>query len=269
MGAGTQIWIFGDGITESLINSMSQVLNLLVMSRNSVFRYKGRQTDAMATGKALTVKAVVTGRVMQRGDNLSISTELIEVGSNRQLWGEQYNRKLVDILAVQEEMSTEISEKLRFKLICEERKRLSRRYTQNTEAYQLYLKGRYYWNKKTAAGFNKGIEYFQKAVEVDANYAPAYAGLATCYTNLANYNYALISPKEAWGRPKRRLTRRLRSMIAWPRLTPRWHWWPINGRGTGRKPKRNSDEPSSWIRVPVLHMNPAHPRLITGIRTTS
>ena len=103
----------GDGITESLINSLSQVPNLLVMSRNAVFRYKGRQADAQAAGKALKVKAVLTGSVVQRGDGLSISAELIEVRSNRHLWGELYNRKLVDILAVQEEISTEISSNLR------------------------------------------------------------------------------------------------------------------------------------------------------------
>jgi TolB-like protein/Tfp pilus assembly protein PilF len=186
-----------DGITESLINTLAQVPNLAVMSRNSVFRYKGRTTDAQAAGQTLKVQAVLTGTVVQHGDGLSISAELIEVRNNRHLWGEQYNRKLVDILALQDEISTEISEKLRLKLTGEEKKRLAKRYTENTEAYQLYLKGRYYWNKKTPAGFDKGIEYLQQAIEADPNYAPAYAALAELYTNLANYNFALMPPTEA------------------------------------------------------------------------
>ena len=192
----------GDGITESLINSLSQVPNLAVMSRNSVFRYKGRETDAQAAGQTLKVQAVLTGRVVQRGDGLSISAELIDVRNNRHLWGEQYNRKLTDILAVQEDISTEISEKLRFKLTGEEKKRLTKRYTQNTEAYQLYLLGRYHFNKRTPEGFDKGIEYFQRAIETDPNYAPAYAGLADTYNTLANFNFALLPPKEAWAKAK-------------------------------------------------------------------
>ena len=192
----------GDGITESLINAMSQLPNLAVMSRNSVFRYKGRETDAQAVGQALKVQAVLTGRVVQRGDNLSISAELIEVRNNQHLWGEQYNRKLVDILAVQEDISTEISEKLRFKLTGEEKRRLTKRYTQNTEAYQLFLQGRYHWYKRTPQGFDKGIEYFKKAIEADSNYAPAYAGLADTYNNLANYNFGLMPPNEAWAKAR-------------------------------------------------------------------
>jgi TolB-like protein len=191
-----------DGITESLINTLSQVPNLAVMSRNAVFRYKGRETDAQAAGQTLKVQAVLTGTVVQRGDGLSISAELIEVRNNHHLWGEQYNSKLLDILAVQEEISTEISDKLRLKLTGEEKKRLTKRYTENTEAYQLYLQGRYYWNKKTPAGFYKGIEYFQRAIQVDPNYAPAYAGLASLYFNVANYNFALMPSQEAWAKAK-------------------------------------------------------------------
>jgi serine/threonine protein kinase/tetratricopeptide (TPR) repeat protein len=191
-----------DGITESLINSLSQLPNLGVMSRNSVFRYKGRETDAQVVGQTLKVQAVLTGTVSQRGDGLSISAELIDVRSNRHLWGEQYNRKLLDILAVQEEISTEISDTLRFKLTGEERKRLTKRYTENTKAYQLYLQGRYYWNKRTEAGFNRGIEYYQRAIEADPNYAPAYAALANLYYNMANYNFALLPPRDAWAKAK-------------------------------------------------------------------
>ncbi len=185
-----------DGITDSLINSLSQLPNLAVMSRNSVFRYKG-QADAQAVGRALNVQSVLTGRVVQLGDSLSISTELVDVRDNRHIWGEQYDRKVADILDVQVEISTEISDRLRLKLSGEDKKRLVKRYTQNSEAYQLYLRGRYYWYKKTPDGFDKGIEYFQKATQVDPNYAPAYAGLAELYNNLSNYNFALLAPNEA------------------------------------------------------------------------
>ena len=192
----------GDGLTESLINTLSQIPNLSVMSRNAVFRFKGRETDAQAAGQTLKVQAVLTGRVVQRGEDLSISVELIDVRNNSQLWGDSYNKKRRDLLAIQEEISTEISEKLRFRLTGEERKRLTKRYTDNTEAYQLYLLGRYHWNKKTVDGFNKGIEYFQKAIETDPNYAPAYAALAALYNNLANYNFGLLPPREAWAKAK-------------------------------------------------------------------
>ena len=192
----------GDGITESLINSLSRIPDLAVISRNAVFKYKGRETDAQAAGQMLNVQAVLTGSLVQRGDDLSISVELIDVRSNRHLWGEQYNRKLHDILAVQQEISSEISNKLRVKLSGPDKQRISKQYTESTEAYQLYLQGRYYWNKKTPAGFNTGIDYFQKAINADSNYAPAYAALATLYYNLSNYNFALMQPKEAWHKAK-------------------------------------------------------------------
>ena len=192
----------GDGITESLINTLSQVPNLAVMSRNSVFRYKGRDTDAQAAGQALKVQTILTGTVGKRGDNLSISAELIDVRNNRHLWGQQYDQKLMDLLSIQRQISTEISNNLRPKLSREEKKRIAKAYTQSAEAYQLYLQGRYYWNKKTAAGFNKGIEYFQRAIQKDPNYAPAYAALANLYYNMANYNFALIPPREAWAKAK-------------------------------------------------------------------
>lgn len=222
----------GDGITESLINSLSQVPNLAVMSRNSVFNNKARE-NAQAAGKSLSVQAVLTGRVVQRGNSLSISAELIEVRNNRHLWGEQYNRRLADILAVQEEISTEISEKLRFKLTGEEKKRLNKRYTQNAEAYQLYLKGRFHLNKKTPQGFDKAIEYFQRAIQADPNYAPAYSGLADSYNILGSFSYALIPPKEAWAKAKEAAEKALRiddtlaaahTALAYGTFLYEWDW---------------------------------------------
>jgi serine/threonine-protein kinase len=199
----------GDGVTESLINSLSRVPHLSVMSRNSVFRFKGREADAQAAGRALNVRTVLTGRIVQRGDALSISAELIEVRNNRQVWGEQFNRRVSDLQAVQDAISTEISDRLRVKLTAEERRELTKRYTENSEAYQLYLKGRYYWNKKTPDGFNRGIEHLEKAIGADPNYAPAYAALAELYTNVANYNFGLMLPKEAWAKSRAAVTRAL------------------------------------------------------------
>ena len=170
-----------DGITESLINRLSQVPQLRVKGRNSVFRYKGRETDAQAVGRELGVRAILTGRVTQRGDGLLIGVELVDARDNNQIWGEHYNRKLSDIFAVQQEISKEISGKLRLRLTGEDQKRLTKTYTENTEAYQLYLKGRFYWNKFTEDGFRKSIEYFKQAVEKDPSYVPAYSGLADSY----------------------------------------------------------------------------------------
>ncbi|PYS58084.1 MAG: hypothetical protein DMF74_24530, partial [Acidobacteria bacterium] len=135
-----------DGITESLIYSLSQLPNLRVMASSTVFRYKGRQIDPATAAKEFGVRAVLTGKVTQRGDNLSISAELVDALDNRLLWGEQYNRKLTDLLAMQQEISREITDKLRLRLSGDQERLLTKRYTNNPEAYQLYLKGRYYWN---------------------------------------------------------------------------------------------------------------------------
>jgi serine/threonine protein kinase/Tfp pilus assembly protein PilF len=194
-----------DGITESLINSLSQLPNLKVISRGSVFRYKLRDTtatppDPLAVGHDLNVSAVLIGRLTERGDNLSISAELVDVRNDRQIWGEQYNRRLTDILAVQEEISREISEKLRSKLTGEQQKRLTKRYTEDTEAYQLYIKGRYHWNRRTEEALSKAVEYLQQAIERDPNYALAYAGLADCY-NLQTI-YSGIPPRDGFPRGK-------------------------------------------------------------------
>lgn len=177
---------FSDGITESIINSLSQLPKLRVVPRSTVFRYKGREVDPQLIGRELNVRAVLTGRVLQHGDSLVIKTELIDVEQDSQLWGEQYRRKLKDIFELEEEISREISGKLRLRLSGEEKKRLVKRYTENTEAYQLYLKGRYYTNKRTEDWIKKGIEHFQKAADADPNYALAYAGLADAYAFLAS-----------------------------------------------------------------------------------
>ncbi|MBA2527804.1 MAG: protein kinase [Pyrinomonadaceae bacterium] len=196
VGADPEMEYLSDGITESLINSLSGLPNLRVMSRTSVFRYKGRDLNAEAVGRELKVGAVLTGRIVQRSDDLAISVELVNARDNTHIWGEQYNRPLSDIIAVQGEIARDISEKLRLRLTGEEQRRLTQRYTENTEAYQLYLKGRYHLNRLTDDGFMKGREYFQQAIDKDPNYALAYAGLADAYNMLSGFN--VLSPKECY-----------------------------------------------------------------------
>jgi len=189
-----------DGLADSLINSLSQVPKLRVAPRSTVFRYKGQTVDPQKIGRDLNVGAVLTGRVVQRGDVLIIGTELLDVAHESQLWGEQYNRKLTDVLVIQEDIANAISEKLRLKLSGKEQQQLTKNYTANPEAYQDYLKGRYWWNKRTEYGFRKGIEYFQQAIAKDPTYALAYSGLADCYSLLAVYD--IVPPKEAYPKAK-------------------------------------------------------------------
>ncbi|HEV8131119.1 MAG TPA: protein kinase [Acidobacteriota bacterium] len=189
-----------DGITESVINSLSQIPKLRVVPRSTVFRYKSKTVDLQKIGSELKVRAVLTGRVLQRGDTLNIQTELVDVGKDSQIWGQQYSRKLSDIVTVQEDISREISEKLRLKLSGEEKKRLAKHPTENTEAYKLYLQGRYQWNKRTLEGMQLSIDYFQQAIGRDSGYALAYAGLADAYALLADYN--VLPAKEVMPRAK-------------------------------------------------------------------
>ena len=193
-----------DGITESIINSLSQLPKLRVMARSTVFRYKHREIDPQEVGRDLKVRAVMMGRVQQHEERLVISAELVDVADGSQLWGEHYTRELSDIFAVQEEIAKEISEKLRLKLTPAERKRLTKRSTESTEAYQLYLKGRFFWNKRTEEGLRQSIEYFQQAIEKDPGYAAAYAGLSDSYALLALRG--LVPAKEAF--PKARAAAR-------------------------------------------------------------
>jgi TolB-like protein len=180
-----------DGITESIINSLSQLPNLGVIARNSVFTYKGKNMDAPAVGRELKVRSVLTGRVVQRGDNLSISVELVDTANNHQLWGQQYDRKVADVFAVQEEIAKEITEKLRVKLSGTAAKRP----TENLKAFQYYMQGRSYQQRSTREDLLTAIHYYEKAIEEDRNYALAYAGLADAYSILGNRGH--IAPIEA------------------------------------------------------------------------
>lgn len=171
-----------DGITEFIINSLSNQPKLRVVPRSTVFRYKESQTDPQKIGQELGVRAVLAGRVMQISDSLVVRAELIDIANESQIWGEQYRHEMTDIFALQGEIAEDISEKLKLKLTGEEKKRLTKSYTDNTEAYQFYLKGRYFvTSKRTEEWIKKGIEYFQKAIDLDPNYALAYAGIAEAY----------------------------------------------------------------------------------------
>jgi serine/threonine protein kinase/TolB-like protein/Flp pilus assembly protein TadD len=183
-----------DGITESIINTLSQLPQLKVMARATVFRYKGREADVQEVSRELGVRAVMMGRVLQFRENLVIKTELVDTLDGSQLWGEQYKRRAADIFEVQEEISREISEKLRIKLTGEEKKLLVKRYTDNTEAYRLYLKGRFCLSKTTQEGANNAIRYFRQAIAVDQSYALAHAGLADAYYMLSSNH---LPPTEA------------------------------------------------------------------------
>jgi serine/threonine protein kinase/tetratricopeptide (TPR) repeat protein len=191
-----------DGITESVINNLSQLPTLRVMARSTVFRYKGKEADAQKVGQELRVGAVLTGRLLERGDTLIVQAELVDVSKGTQLWGAQYNRKSADLLVVQEDISREISERLRLRLTSEEKTHLAKRPTINSEAYQLYLQGRYWWNKRNPEALQKGLQFFQQAVDKDPGYALAYVGIADSYSILAFFGYDALPPREAMPKAK-------------------------------------------------------------------
>jgi serine/threonine-protein kinase len=186
----TETEYLSDGISESILTNISQLPNLKVMARDTVFTYKNQQVDPRKVGQDLNVEAVVTGRVLQHGDTLVIYAHLVNVKDGTELWGQQFNRKITDVIAIQEEISREISNNLRLELTGEQQKLISKHPTENSEAYQLYLKGRYHWYKFTLEDYEKSIQYFQQAIQKDPNYALAYAGLSTTYTSMAFEGYS-------------------------------------------------------------------------------
>ena len=179
-----------DGISESIINSLSQLPSLKVMSRNATFRLKDRGMDPQEAGRALNVGAVLTGRLVKLPDQLVIRTELIKVADGSQLWGAEYKSSIADLVTVQDEVSRKISENLRVRLTGADEERLAKRYTKDAEAYELYLKGRYYWNKRNEEGFRSGIEFFKQAEEKDPTFALAFSGLADSYALLCDIGVA-------------------------------------------------------------------------------
>ncbi len=220
-----------DGLTESIINSLAQLPNLRVIARSSVFRYKGKETDPIAAGKELGVRTVLTGRIMQRGDDLTISTELMDVADNKQLWGEQYTEKVSDLMSMQRTIANQITNNLRLKLSAPDQNRMARHQTENAEAYQHYLKGRFHWNKRTVESLAKSVEYFDQAIEKDSNYALAYAGLADAWFSRGWYRH--VVPKEAYEKARTAAKKALElddqlaeahTILAAIKTTYEWDW---------------------------------------------
>jgi serine/threonine protein kinase/tetratricopeptide (TPR) repeat protein len=187
VGGNADTDYLSDGITESLIASLAHLPQLKVKSRNSVFRYKGKDVDLQKVGNELTVDALLTGRVVQHGDTIQVSADLTNVQDNTEIWGEQYERKASDILSLQQQIAGDIADELRSKLSGAEKQQVTKQGTQDREAYQLYVKGRYYWNKRTSADLKSAIAYFNQAIGKDPGYALAYSGLADAYGVLINY----------------------------------------------------------------------------------
>src|SRR5439155_6239429 len=174
-----------DGMTESLIDSLSQLPHLSVKARSSVFRYKGKEADPQQVASQLSVQAILTGRLVQRGDDLTLNLSLVDGRNGNQIWGDHYDRKLTDLISLQSEIARDVSSKLRVKLSSADEQRLTKSYTANREAYELYLKGRYHVFKMKLSEAQTGISYFQRAIEIDPNYALAYVGLANAYRSFA------------------------------------------------------------------------------------
>ncbi|HEV2828609.1 MAG TPA: protein kinase [Pyrinomonadaceae bacterium] len=193
-----------DGMTESIINNLSQLANLKVIARSSVFRYKGKDLDVQAIGRELKVRSVLTGKIKQAGDELTIDVELMDVPGNRSIWGDTYQRKTADIQTVQKEIARNVSEKLRLNLTGADQTQLAKTDTESGEAYEAYLKGRYHWNKRTDEGFRQATSFFQEAIVKDPTYALAYTGLADCYTLRSDYGF--LAPKEGYALAKGAVT---------------------------------------------------------------
>ena len=229
--SGTDDEYLADGITESILNKLTRVSGLRVVPRSVVFRYKRREVDIPIVAAELRVRALVTGRVRQRGNTLHVSAELTDALTESQLWGDRISRSAEDIFSVQEDMAGEIVKSLRLRLSAEERQELVRRYTEDSVAYRAYLRGRYQWNKRTRDGFLKAIEHFQEAIDRDPSYALAYAGLADAYNVLGYYNY--LPPRDAYPKAKAAAMRALaideslaqaHASLGYTRLFFDWDW---------------------------------------------
>ncbi|MGO9720854.1 MAG: protein kinase domain-containing protein, partial [Methylocella sp.] len=176
-----------DGLTESLIGSLTHVPDLNVKSRNSVFRYKGKDVDAQKAGSELGVAALVSGRVTPHGDTVDVSAELTDTRNNNELWGQHYSGKSSEIIALQEQIAGDIAAKLRSGMSSSEKQQVTKQGTRNPEAYELYTKGRYAFARRTAADLQASIAYFNQAIEKDPGYALAYSGLADAYSVMSTY----------------------------------------------------------------------------------
>ena len=220
-----------DGITESVNNSLAGLPGLKVVPHSAALRYKGKSAEIQKVGAALGVQVVLTGRIVQRGEDLTVAVELDDIGKGKQLWGDQYNRKVADLLAIQSEIAREVSQQLRGHLSTEDQRKLARGSTENSEAYQLYLKGKYHTSKFTKDEFRKGIDYFNQALAKDPNYGLAYSGMAYYYILQDDW---YLAPYESASRAKAAAQKALKSTIRMPMRTWRWRWNRTGMSGTGR-----------------------------------
>ena len=250
-----------DGVTESINNSLARLPSLKVTPHSVALHYKGKAMDVQKVGDELGVQTVLTGDVRQRGDDLTVNVELDDIRNGRQLWGEQYNRKVADLLTVQSDIAREVSQRLRSQLSAEDQQKLTKGSTDNPEAYRLYLKGKYYTNKLTKEGFDTGIDYFNQSIAVDPNYALAYSGLAFNYVNQDDW---FMSPNEAGPKTKDAAKRALAidesdagAHLSMAIVT---HWYVWNWAAAEKEFKRaielspnNSDAHSyySWFLAPM------------------
>lgn len=227
-----------DGMTESLIGSLSQIPNLNVKARSSVFRYKGKGTNLQKIAEELNVQTVLTGRVLQRGEQLILNLELVDGTTENVIWTEQYNRRQFDLAGLQSEIARDVSNKLRTKLSGAEQNQIAKNYTTNSEAYQLYLKGRFFLNSGARDGQKKSIEYFRQAIDLDPNFALGYAGMADAYTLLGTTFDASLPPREAMPNAKTAAQKALeidanlseaRLSLAWIKYRFDWDWRGAEG----------------------------------------
>ena len=222
---------FCDGMAEELINALTKIVKLQVASRTSSFQFKEKGYDIHDVGKKLKVKTVLEGSIRKAGNHLRITAQLVNIDDGYHLWSEKYDRKMEDIFAIQDEISLAIVDKLRVKLLKEEKEKLLKRYTDDMEAYDLYLKGRYFWNRRYKGGLQKGLEYFNQTIKKDPSYAPAYAGIADSLSILGLFGW--LPPKEAFPKAKATALKAIEiddmlaeaySSLGWINMLYDWNW---------------------------------------------
>jgi TolB-like protein/class 3 adenylate cyclase/lipoprotein NlpI len=222
---------FCDGMAEEIINVLAQIEGLQVVARTSAFSFKGMNLDIREMGRKLHVSKVVEGSVRKSGSRLRITVQLINVEDGYHIWSSRFDREMEDVFAIQEEISLIIADKLKVKLIREDKEKILKRYTDNTEAYDLYLKGRFYWYRRYESGFLKGLEFFQQAIAKDPFYAPAYIGVADCYASMGLFSFLL--PGDTYSRAKEAVMKALKivpdmaeahASLGWIRMYYDWDW---------------------------------------------
>jgi len=222
---------FCDGMAEEIINVLTQVEGLRVVARTSAFSFRGKEIDIREIGRKLNVETLLEGSVRKAGNRLRITAQLVNVADGYHLWSERYDREMEDIFAIQEEISLSIVDKLKVKLLKEEKAKLVKRYTDDPEAYSLYLKGRYFWNRRYEGGLQKGIECFQEAIDKDPLYALAYAGIADCYNIFAHFGF--LPPREGYSKAKSAVAKALEiddtlaeayASLGWIKTFYDWDW---------------------------------------------